>query len=34
VTIPQLGHHRRRVSVTVTTDAGSSNALWFRYLPG
>lgn len=32
VTIPQLGRGRRTVSVTITTDAGTSNALRFRYI--
>lgn len=31
VTIPDLGSRRRRVLVTITTSAGTSNALRFHY---
>jgi hypothetical protein len=32
VTIPDLGSRPARVRLTITTETGKSNALWFRYL--
>ena len=31
VTVPQLGHHPASVTLTITTDSGTSNPLAFRY---
>ena len=32
VTIPKLGHHPKTVAITITTDSGTSNPVFFRYI--